>query len=954
MNMRIFESKYDDYREQITTWRERNRDWDSIRMGRAQTKEGLQAFLDRCYEENDWPQISIDEWFEIVDSMYEDEMERLEFLDKKIAGIITDENKDNGLRVPKNKNSMWKQYENKLRSKGFAEATIKSIEISAKRVLNRISLDTTEIGPIKGMVVGNVQSGKTANMAALMAMACDHGWNMFIILSGTIENLRKQTENRIYNDLKSDKCNLSWRPIQTPSRRSLVGERLCDLNFLEGSKDRYFSVVLKNSTRLKNLLEWLSLDENKRLNMKIMIIDDEADQASLNTKKMSKKDEQEIYEERTRINKALVDLVEGNYCFSNKPKAMNYICYTATPYANFLNEFSEKSLYPSNFINFIDPSKEYFGPQEIFGVEGEEDYLGIPIIRNADDFDSEKLKDEEEFLSVSLKDAFYYFLCASATMRFLQKNYDANGIRLVRKQPVSMLIHVSQKQAHHKIMQNVVEDLIKEARKDINKTIFLCKELWEKECDSFSRNELIENLYYYYTSINSINDYPKFDEIEVYLREILTVKHTKILLDEDKDKKYHKGIHLCIDNCKHNFKASDDVYMRLAYPETIFDGEEAPVFIVIGGSTLSRGLTIEGLVTTYFVRNVKQADTLMQMGRWFGYRKGYEMLPRIWLTNDVKEKFSFLSTLDYELRNELRRFRDGRVSPKEYGPYITNTPKVSWLSITAKNKMQNAKAAEMDFSGYSAQTIVFDNNIDIMRHNIDITETLYNELSINLGEPKESHDCSSLVWKNVDYNQYIKNYLLKYKSANTNKAFNEIEVLSNWLDDFTKENNFKNWNVVAAGNGRINSLQNEKAWKICGKYVSNSNRAKIINANDDANDLINIKVLRNPAHLIADITVDEVDKKADAIKMLRENVKYKELRNTLVKDTPLLLIYRVNKEYKYTLPKGRKEHIREDMNAKEDMIGICIVMPGSNKQHVKKITINIPKEKVDEEEFYED
>lgn len=950
MNMRIYASKYDDYREQITTWREKNRDWASIKLGRSNSVEGLQAFLERCCDENDWPEITVYDWFEIVDSMQEDEQERLELLDKKSAGIITDGSKDNDLRVPKHKHSMWKQYENKLRSKGFNENTIKSIEISAKRVLNRISVDTSQIGAIKGMVVGNVQSGKTANMAALMAMACDHGWNMFIILSGTIENLRKQTEDRIYSDLKTDKSTLTWRPIQKPSRKSLTGDRLCDLNFQEDSKDRYFSVVLKNSTRLKNLLEWLSMDEHKRPNMKIMVIDDEADQASVNSKKMSGKTEQEIYEERTKINKALVDLVEGNYCSNNKPKAMNYICYTATPYANFLNEYSEKSLYPGNFINFIDPSKEYFGPQEIFGVEGEEDYLGIPIIRSADDFDSVKLKNEEEFTPKSLKESFYYFLCAAAAMRFLQKNYNDEGKRLVRKQPVSMLVHVSQKQTHHKIMQNVMEDLIKEARKNIDKTLIICKKIWQSECDAFSREEMIENLSYYFNSDKDINEYPSFEEIEKYVKEILAVKHTKILLDEDKDKKYHKGIHLCIDNCKHNFKSSDDVYMRLAYPETIYDGEEAPVFIVIGGSTLSRGLTIEGLVTTYFVRNVKQSDTLMQMGRWFGYRKGYEMIPRIWMTEEVKEKFVFLSTLDYELRNELRRFRDGRVDPKEYGPYIKNTPKASWLSITAKNKMQNAKVAEMDFSGYSAQTIVFDNDLNIMRHNIQITEDFYN----NLGTPVESHDHSSLVWKDVDYNKYIKNYLLSYKSAKTNKAFNEIEMLTEWIASVTEENNFKNWNVVAAGNGRINSQMNEKSWKIQGKWVGNSNRAKIKSITDDSNNLINIKVLRNPAHLVADVTENQGELKDQIDEYLRNNVNYKELRNKLFKDTPLLLIYRVNNKYAYKAPSGRKEHIREDMNAKEDMIGICIIMPGSGKQHIKKITISIPKESVDEEEFYED
>src|SRR5699024_7975277 len=111
------------------------------------------------------------------------------------------------------------------------------------------------------------------------------------------------------------------------------------------------------------------------------------------------------------------------------------------------------------------------------------------------------------------------------------------------------------------------------------------------------------------------------------------------------------------------------------------------------------GLTIEGLTSTYFLRAATAGDSLMQMGRWFGFRKGYELLPRIWMTENTFEQFQFLTSLEEELRDELKEFALGNKSPANYGPRVKNTPKVSWLRVTAKNKMQKALEIDMDFSG---------------------------------------------------------------------------------------------------------------------------------------------------------------------------------------------------------------------------------------------------------------
>ena len=163
-----------------------------------------------------------------------------------------------------------------------------------------------------------------------------------------------------------------------------------------------------------------------------------------------------------------------------------------------------------------------------------------------------------------------------------------------------------------------------------------------------------------------IPDYPEYDEIAAQVRIILGDGISHIQLGDDGDLTYHKGIHLCIDNCVNN-GISDGMHVRLAYPESGKMPSPAPAFIVVGGATLSRGLTLEGLMSTFFIRSVGQADTLMQMGRWFGYRKNYELLPRIWMTEKTKEQFEFLSALDQELRDEIQYMDINGRSPADYG-----------------------------------------------------------------------------------------------------------------------------------------------------------------------------------------------------------------------------------------------------------------------------------------------
>lgn len=251
---------YDKPRKWITDSRAQGISWEEIKYGRRRDYAGLQRFLEIQMDINYWPKMSISDWNQLVERQKtaEHRIKTVELLD----GIahIHDERQDNAITIPEDEASSWQLYKKKLLDSGFKEDTVTEIESTTLKILKRLNGDTTESGPVKGLVIGNVQSGKTANMAALMAMAADWGWNMFIVLSGTIENLRIQTQNRLFSDL-NQQGTLWWRPLQHLSKTVDISQKSQSLHFDAGSRERYFTVCLKNSTRLRKLIQWAQADK---------------------------------------------------------------------------------------------------------------------------------------------------------------------------------------------------------------------------------------------------------------------------------------------------------------------------------------------------------------------------------------------------------------------------------------------------------------------------------------------------------------------------------------------------------------------------------------------------------------------------------------------------------------------------------------------------------------------
>lgn len=215
-----------------------------------------------------------------------------------------------------------------------------------------------------------------------------------------------------------------------------------------------------------------------------------------------------------------------------------------------------------------------------------------------------------------------------------------------------MLIHTNTNTGVHKTTADAVEKWL-----NINKSNLLdeCKKIYNIERNKLSKEEFLRVMNNYnFDGLHPVNDYPEFEDIESEIKSILDAEISHITITEKGDLKFHKGIHIVIDN-SNNKRGIDENgnFIRLAYPEkgTV---DVASGLIVIGGNTLARGLTLDGLTSSYFSRKVSQADSLMQMGRWFGYRIGYELLPRIWLTSEAEEKFKEVSYIENRLREDLR------------------------------------------------------------------------------------------------------------------------------------------------------------------------------------------------------------------------------------------------------------------------------------------------------------
>lgn len=891
--------------------KDQKKSWKDIRNYYLSPFQSLKEWLDYKVDEENWPRELTEDislWGKIIDWLEKTEQKALEQQEIHLRGkgsatLGIHENPD--FKIPNDEYSCWQKYRETLRKKGLTEPTVDSIEEECFKTFKYLRLGDGEndVNPVMGLVIGHVQSGKTANMGGLMAMCADWGFNMFIVLTGSIENLRLQNQRRLVEDLNVEDANFHWRSVARPRIKSSIGERAEDLNFSNKSPHRYLTVCLKNGTRLKQLIGWLREHQGKLSQMQIVIIDDEADQAGINTATTSES-------ERKPINKLLLELV------SLPARSINYIAYTATPYANILNEAGPDTLYPKSFIRALPLNNSYFGPERLFGLE-DSDQDTLDIIRDVTDEDISSIKNihngmENELPPESLTDSIAWFVCSAGARRVVGIN-----------DPTSMLIHTSQRVIHHKNIADAIEKII--GSKGFRSH---CRRTWETETNKFELSDFEEQFPLY---DGEVNDYPSFDQIEIHFDDLLSeIGHIKFNeVDEAKlEPKFTKGIHLCIDNYKNKGLNDEGEHVRLLYPENENKPDYSTAFIVIGGATLSRGLTIEGLTSTYFLRTSSLGDSLMQMGRWFGYRRGYELLPRIWTTKTSFERFRYMATGEALLREELRIYETEGATPAQFGPKIISWAPARFLRITSKNKMQNAVPADLDFSGVRSETTLFSEKTEWLDHNISVTEDFIDTIE---GNPQLVHD-KALLFTGIDFHS-IEGYLQKMQFHKKNKFFSGIGMFIEWFQYIRED--FDNWNVVVIGLSGIKQIENELGLKSMWKVRDYALRKVVRTKRDSITEpgSFSIGVLSSPMDRIIDIP-HHTEKKA-----LPEHEALDLRKKSKLGNTPQLIIYRIDgKGTVKKLPKNRSQ-----LNLETDIIGLLLRVPGQpNKAHTMSVTVDIP------------
>lgn len=921
--------------------------WDRIYLWDKASEDELVAFLSSVDPMDDHV-FTLEEWKEFLAVKREYEENSKPIDDMTLGAKVGEDD----LVVPPEKNSAWQRYKKMLEG-SFPGASIKQIENSSNKVLNMLyDGKGDEYKIVHGLVMGNVQSGKTANMEGLMSMAADYGWNMFIVLSGTIENLRQQTRTRFMKDLQNG--NLVWDySIENPTVKKNPPETL-DLE--SDSRKRYVTVCLKNGVRLKRLLNWLNKDKNKKKQMKVLVIDDESDQASINTNNVKE------VEEATRINKLIKAIVNGNENEkSNKIvpyKAMNYVAYTATPYGNFLNEMGEGTLYPSDFIHVLPTSDTYFGPTQIFGDIKNGTTDGMPIINEittSDDADAitdvstiEALNESWKNagwssnaavtpeIPVSLQEAIAWFCICVAIQRYRKS-----------KKPVSMLVHHNMKVEYHTSIAKGIRQWFDNL--SLEKFMELSRKVYDEQTNKMSLEDF-KMAYRNYGRMSGIDidsdipNYPTFELLYSYIVELKETLIHHITMDKNDDLYFDKGIHLCVDNCKY-VPIVDDAdedkipHIRLVYPKDTDDVDFAPAFLVVGGNTLARGLTLEGLVCTYFSRVVSQADTLMQMGRWFGYRRGYELLPRLWMTESAVQRFEQLAVLDEELRNDIvERYMDNDLTPEQYGPMVLTCPMVVRMKITANNKMQSAVAAEADFAGAHLQTISFENNDEILQNNIDVAETFISSLGADNSTLNNGHDSEYKVWENIPFDK-IKTELFN-KSNYTLTSVENFELFCRWFD--SKDYDFDNWSVILAGKKNI-----ENQWHGVGKVIRTRLKSGVRRADSYK---FSIGTLADPNIWSYDLSNDYIEeltmeqkklltsktKRAEEVNQLKKQIRQKQGKSNV----PRLIMYCID----HNSGNGAESKTRAPLNTNVDVIGLEIIIPGQRRGdsdiYTSAVTIN--------------
>lgn len=663
----------------------------------------------------------------------------------------------------------------------------------------------------RGLVVGDVQSGKTASYSALICKAADAGYRMVILLSGTLENVRRQTQERLdasfvgldsrdflaRNQLKHKtyigvgKINSERDGIVfTSSDRDFKADIATQLNLsLRAVNEPVLVVAKKHRSVLTNLAAWLrtrNAERDGKIDLPLLLIDDEADNASINTRNRPN--------QTTAINAAIRELLS---LFTRS----SYVGFTATPFANIFvdpdttDQMIGDDLFPRDFIHLLQPPDNYVGMDRLFGdvdpddieaSEASSSAAGIRTIEDSDAWlpvDHDRTDDLGE-IPESLRDALRHYLISCA-VRDLRARAAGRPEKYIHR---SMLVNVSR----FTDMQNDVANQIDTELEAVRSQVRLYGKL--SPAEAARQSPEIAALEAHYAA--------EFTALEFGWSDVLSNLHEAI-----------SPIRVQPVNQSTGSKALD--YKAVKEPPGLR-------VIAVGGNSLSRGLTVEDLCVSYFLRNSKAYDTLLQMGRWFGYRPGYQDLCRIWMTEEAENWYRHICDATGELKADFRRMARQKSTPAEFGLRVRLHP--GTLLITARNKMatgvdMEVQIGEADLGGQDIETPTLPAEKNRNVANFDAVDQLVSTLIREQGLPARSPTGNALVWYRVPAETLIR-FLESYAVHPFNHDFQTgaiIDFLAGALASNDKL--LSHWTVAVpnAGDGGEVKLPNAPELQISAK-----------------------------------------------------------------------------------------------------------------------------------------
>ncbi|WP_037620972.1 Z1 domain-containing protein [Streptomyces aureus] len=806
---------------------------------------------------------------------HEQQTIRIRELEEPHAVILG--NRDTWYTGPQAKDKCWPAVVDRLRKDGWPQqSAITHLDDSSTRIVSLLNHPKERSFSTRGLVVGHVQSGKTTNFTSVMAKAADRGYKLFIVLAGIHNGLRRQTQARLVQQLVEPNPSM-WSQL-TGLEKDFTPQENPASYFGKSNKTRVLCVVKKNATVLRKLARWLEKASDYLEDCPALIIDDEADQATVATKS---------------INPLIMSIM------NSLPRSA-YVGYTASPFANLLIDPGAEDLYPRDFIVSLPKPDHHFGTEVLFGrypVDGDApDQVddGYDMIRSVPEGDVACVRPKtradvegfEPVITDTLRRAVEYFWLVTAARR----------VRGTGNPHSTMLIHTSVNTAVHNSFKRPLERMRDHTVDLMNREECLARlrDLWEEETARVPAEDFGERKV-------------QFEELMAHLPSV--VDHCRVVMDNS---------------------SSED---RLDY------GNGPVVAIAVGGNTLSRGLTLEGLSVSYFVRAVSAYDTLLQMGRWFGFRNGYADLPRIWMTDELAEWFRHLATVETEMRRDIDVYMTENETPLTFAVRLRTHPA---LRVTAAAKMRDAVMAASSFGGQRVQTHYFHTDVEWLTANIDAARALVTaaaSISLKIDErPKDGR----YVFYEVPHD-VVTRFLTSYQFHENSVSTSEL-IVAYINKRVAAAGSLRRWNVAIIG-----TPQGRPDYDFT--FAPGVTVGRTIRSRLDVAGPADIKTLMSPRDAAVDL---------DGYKATWVEEDYRKQRQSQQPNTGLLVLYPIDKTSAPAPKKppstspARKRKERVPLDAEEHVIGIALVFPdpsAGDSSVESYVSANLSKVSIEDEDY---